>query len=210
MKKLVVTGVMMVALVVPLGCSGGSDDGGLPTLGGDSNSTEAPTSAPTEAPTTPITTGPTSPPAGLPSKTVAVHRRKVTATTAEQKAAADAFLNYLLVRLTAYNKASVDVDALGRVASGKALTEVTSYVTELKSRKHHAIGEIWVDISSIAVKGSTATLKSCMDNTSLDADAAGKPVEDLVPYLSATGTLQKAGGTVWVVSNISFVEQRCK
>jgi hypothetical protein len=209
MKKLAVAGVMIAALMVPLGCSGKSDDGGLPTLG-ESNSTETPAATPTEAATTPITTGPTSPSAGLPSKTIAVHRRKVTATTADQRAAADAFLNYLLVRLTAYNKVSVDVNALGRVASGKALTVVGAQVNQLRSRKQHTIGEVWADIPSIAVKGSTATFRACLDNTTIDVDQAGKAVQNPVPFYTVTGSLQKSGGTIWVVNAVSFVEQRCR
>jgi hypothetical protein len=49
-----------------------------------------------------------------------------------------------------------------------------------------------------------------MDNTTIDVDKAGKPVEAQTPYLSATATLQKAGGKIWVVSNVVFTEQRCR
>jgi hypothetical protein len=211
MKKLATTGVMLVVLLLaPVGCSGDSDSGGLPTLGGQSNPTETPTGTPTEAPTTPVTTGPTSPPAGLPSKVISVHRRKVTVATADQRAAADAYLNYLLVRLTAYNKASVDADALGRVAAGQALTEVTAAVNDLKAKKHHTIGEVWVDIPTVTVKGATASLRSCLDNTTIDVNEAGKPVEEPKPYYIVTATLKKAGGTVWVVNNVSFDEKQCR
>jgi glucose/arabinose dehydrogenase len=209
MNKLAVAGAMIVALVVPAGCSGDSDSGGLPTLGGETNPTETP-STPTEAPTTPITSGPSSPSAGPASKTVAVHRRKVTAATAEQRAIADAYLNYLLVRLRAYNKAAVDQDAIGRVAAGTALTQVTSAVNDLKAKKHHTIGEVWVDIPTITLKGKTASLRSCLDNTTIDVDEAGKPVEPLTPYFVVTATLQKAGGTVWLVDSVRFDDKRCQ
>lgn len=208
MNKLAVAGAMILALVVPVGCSG-DDSGGLPTLGGEANATEAP-STPTEAPTTPITSGPTSPSAGPASKTIAVHRRKVTAATSDQRAVADAYLNYLLVRLTAYNKASVDQNAIGRVAAGTALTEVSSAVNDLKAKKHHTIGEVWVDVPAITLKGSTASLRSCLDNTTIDVNEAGKPVEPPTPYYVVTATLRKAGGTVWLVDSVKFDDKRCR
>lgn len=217
----VVAGIGLVLTALLAGCDGGDDSGGLPTLGSDSSSpsqsTGTPTTtssatptAPASAPSTPVTDGPTSPPVGPPAKTVVVHRRNVAATTAEQKAAADAFLQYLVVRLRAYHFASVDSDALGRVATGKAIAVVKGYVTELQGRKQHTIGEVWVDVSSVAVKGATATVKSCMDNTSIDVDKAGKPVQTLDPYYTATATLQKAGGEIWLVDNVAFVKQRCR
>jgi hypothetical protein len=217
MRRRVSVGVTTLLTAVLLaGCGGGGDDtGGLPTLGPESsgssqNVTTAPEETPTAPPSTPVTTGPTSPSAGPPEKTVAVHRRTVVATKAEQKAAADAFLQYTVVRLLAFNRAAVDLDALARVASGQAFAVVKGQVTELQSKKWHTIGELWVDIPAITVKGTTATLRVCMDNTTIDVDKAGKPVEPPVPYYAATATLKKAGGQIWVVDNVAVVQQRCR
>jgi len=216
MRRRVRVGVTtLLAAVLLAGCGGGDDTGGLPTLGPESSGssqsvTAAPEETPTGPPTTPVTTGPSSPSAGPPAKTVAVHRRTVAATKAEQKAAADAYLQYLVVRLLAYNRAAVDLDSLGRVASGRALAVVKGRVAELQGKKWHTVGELWVDVPTVTVSGTTASLRSCMDNTTIDVDKAGKAVELPTPYLSATATLQKAGGKIWVVSNVVFTEQRCR
>lgn len=204
----------LVAVVSLAGCGGDDDTGGLPPLSESSSTpsqtvTTAPES-PTTPPSTPITGGITSPTAGPASKVVAVHRRNVVATTAEQKAVADAFLQFTVVRLLAMNRAAVDIDALGKVASGRALAQVKSAVVELQGKKLHTIGELWVDIPAVTVKGATATVQSCMDNTTVDVDKAGKPVEMPSPYYIATGTLQKAGGQVWVVENLVVQRQRCR
>jgi hypothetical protein len=175
-----------------------------------SQSVTATPGEPTGPPTTPVTSGPSSPSAGPPTKTVAVHRRNVAATKAEQTAVADAYLQYLVVRLLAYNRAAVDLDALGRVASGRALAVVKGQVAELQAKKWHTVGEVWVDLPAITVNGTTASVRSCMDNTTIDVDKAGKPVQLLVPYYTATATLQKAGGEIWVVDNVVFAEQRCR
>lgn len=207
MKKFAGAGALLAALVLPLGCSGDPKSSGLPSLG-DSSATGGPSTT-TGVPSTPITTGPTSPSAGPPTS-VGVHRRKVVAGTAEQQAVADAYLKYLTVRLTAYNKADVNLDELAKVASGQALTVVRAAVAQLQQKQHHTIGEIWVDVPTITVKGATATLKSCLDNTTIDVNEAGKAVEAPIPYYIVTGTLEKVGGTVWVAKNVAFAEQRCR
>jgi hypothetical protein len=204
----------LLAVVLLAGCGGKEDTGGLPPLvedsSGPSQSVSTAPSVPTAPPSTPITGGVTSPTAGPASKVVAVHRRNVVATTAEQKAVADAYLQYTVVRLLAYNRAAVDLSALGRVASGAALTAVTGRVAELQAKKWHTIGELWVDVPAITVKGTAATVRSCLDNTTVDVDKAGKPVEIPAPYYTATATLQKAGGKIWVVDKISVAKQRCR
>jgi hypothetical protein len=204
----------LLAVVLLAGCGGKEDTGGLPPLVEDSSGpsqsvTRAP-SMPTAPPSTPITGGATSPTAGPASKVVAVHRRNVVATKAEQKAVADAYLQYLVVRLLAYNRAAVDLDALGRVATGRALAVVKGQVAELQAKKWHTVGEVWVDLPAITVSGTTASVRSCMDNTTIDVDKAGKAVQLPVPYYTATATLQKAGGKIWVVDNVVFAEQRCR
>ena len=204
----------LLAVVLLAGCGGKNDTGGLPPLVQDSSGpSQSVTAAPEEStgpPTTPVTTGPTSPSAGPAAKTVAVHRRNVVATTAEQKAVADAFLQYTVVRLLAFNRAAIDLDALARVASGPAFAVVKGQVAELQGKKWRTIGELWVDIPTITVKGTSASLRACMDNTTIDVDKAGKPVEQPVPYYTATATLKKAGGEIWVVDTVAVAQQRCR
>jgi hypothetical protein len=199
-------------LCVSLAACSKDKPSGLPTLtpGGDdpTSSTGATSTAPTVE-ETPITTGPTSPSAGPPS-TTGVHAGKIVTSTPDQKAVADVFLRYLALRLAAYNKVEVNLDALSKVATGQAISGVRAAVQQLSSKKHHTIGELYVDIPGVAVKGSTATMRSCMDNTTIDVDQAGKPVESPVPYFTVDSTFEKAGGTVWVVKTVRFAELRCR
>jgi hypothetical protein len=74
----------------------------------------------------------------------------------------------------------------------------------------HTIGEIWVDVPSITVKGTTATVKSCMDNTSADVSQKGTLVEMPEPYLSAVAKLHQVAGTGWTVNTVDFVKQQCR
>ena len=195
-------------LFVSLAACGKDKPSGLPTLtpgGGDSSGTPTET---TGTPTGAATTGPSA--TTLPD-TVSVHRRKIVTRNPAEAAVADAFVDYITVRLTAYNKVQVDLNALARTSTGKALNEVRSDVSGLKSHKLHTIGEVWIDISPVVVSGQTATVTSCMDNTTVDVDAKGKPTDVPKPFYNITSTLQQAGGKVWVVSAITFGGQKpCK
>lgn len=215
-RRIAAGAAALLAVVLPAGC-GVDDAGSAPTpagattasaTAGSPQTSSTPTTL-TAAPSTPITDGPTSPPAGPPSKVVAVHRRTVAADTAEQKAVADAYLNYVTVRLIAFNKAAVDTAALGRVASGTALSTVTGRVAKFRAERIHTIGEVWVDLPTITVKGTTASLRSCMDNTTIDVNHKGTAVELPVPYYVATATLNQSADKTWRVATSSIKNLRC-
>ncbi|NIK62279.1 hypothetical protein [Kribbella shirazensis] len=225
MRQSVAVGLSALGMVLlTAACGGESGAGPAPVATPTPTPTLAPTrtpatSVPAAATSTParapassvpwVTNGPTSPPAGPPSKVVRVHSRKVVAASAEQRAAADTFLMYTVLRLKAYNQAKVDLAALQKVASGQPVTAVSGQVALLQQRKHHTIGEVWVDIPAIAVTGSTATLRSCLDNTTIDVDRSGKWAEVPTPYLTATATLAKSAGA-WRLTKVTFTDARCR
>ncbi|WP_405055899.1 hypothetical protein OG474_24525 [Kribbella sp. NBC_01505] len=203
-------------LVVSLAACAKEKPSGLPTLtpgGGDSTSDSSSGTVPVStAPTvadTPITTGPVSPSVGPPSST-GVHAGKIVTSTPDQKAVADVFLRYLALRLAAYNKVEVDLSAISKVATGQAISGVKAAVEQLRSNKQHTIGELYVNIPGVQVKGTTATMRSCMDNTTIDVDVKGKAAENPVPYFSVDSTFEKAGGTIWVVKTVRFTQVQCK
>jgi hypothetical protein len=205
-RRLPAAAVALMLLVSLAACSKDKPSG-LPTLtpGGDSSETPTATSS---TPTGGATTDPS--PSRLPD-TIAVHQRKIVTRTPVEKAVADAFVQYITVRLTAYNKVQVDLSALARTATGKALNDVRSDVSGLKNRKQHTVGEVWIDIAPVVVTGQTAKVTSCMDNTTVDVDAKGKPTDVPKPFYNITSTLQLAGGKTWVVSAITFAGQKpCK
>jgi hypothetical protein len=190
---------VLVLLLTAAGCGGGDDEGGLPTLGPGSDRPSSSASTPAETSATPTSGSPSGPP-----DTIAVHRRKVVASSASDKAAAEAFIRYITVRLTAYHKVSVDLDALGKTATGAALNAVRSDVAGLRSRGEHTVGEVWIDISKVTARGSAATLTSCMVNTTVDVNAKGKPLGAPTPFYNITSTLELAGGKIWLVKTIKF------
>ncbi|MFG1627268.1 hypothetical protein [Kribbella sp. NPDC049227] len=200
-RGMAVVGVVL-GLLMSAGCGPGDDEGGgLPTLGPESSG------QPSSAATTPgeMTASPTAgSSSGGPPNTIAVHRRKVVAASTSDKAAADAFISYITVRLTAYNKVQVDLDALAKTSTGAALNAVRSDVAGLRSRGQHTVGEVWVDIPKVTARGSAATLTSCMVNTTVDVDAKGKPLSAPKPFYNITSTLELGGGKVWLVKTIKF------
>ncbi len=211
-RRLMACAVSAVLLVTVASCGGKDDDGGgLPTL--DPNASQSPgATTPGPAGTTP--SGSATTPGGSAStlpETIAVHSRKIVTKTPVEKAVADAFVQYITVRLTAYNKVKVDLNALAKTSVGKAMSEVRTDVSKLKNRGHHTVGEVWIDISPVVISGQTATVTSCMANTTVDVDAKGKPTGVPQPFYNITSTLQQAGGKVWVVSAITFGGQKpCK
>jgi len=125
-------------------------------------------------------------------------RGKVDAGTPEEQAIADTWFAYWDARTSSFLKAEVD-PRLGTVAAGKAVADVVQYVTYLKRKKLHTVGDTKFSVSDIVVKGSTATLTSCGVNKSIDRRADGSPAEQPVPFYNFAGALKKAGGEWRVV-----------
>jgi hypothetical protein len=125
-------------------------------------------------------------------------RGKVDADTPEQQAIADAWFAYWDARASSFLKAKVD-PRLGTVAAGKAVADVVQYVTYLKGKKLHTVGDTKFSVSDILVKGSTATLTSCGVNKSIDRRADGSPAEQPVAFYNFAGVLKQAGGEWRVV-----------
>jgi hypothetical protein len=125
-------------------------------------------------------------------------RGKVDAGTPEEQAIADAWFAYWDARANSFLKAKVD-PRLGTVAAGKAVADVVQYVTYLKGKKLHTVGDTKFSVSDVVVKGSTATLTSCGVNKSIDRRADGSPAEQPVPFYNFAGVLKNAGGEWRVV-----------
>jgi len=125
-------------------------------------------------------------------------RGKVDAGTPEEQAIADAWFAYWDARVSSFLKAKVD-PKLGTVAAGQAVAEVVRYVTYLKNKNLHTVGDTKFSVSDIVVKGPVATLKSCGVNKSIDRRADGSPAEQPVPYYNFVGVLKQAGGEWRVV-----------
>lgn len=192
--------VAAAALLLALaGCTGGSDPPGAPAT---TQAAPVPSSASEPSP---------SEPTGPPSRGTVVTDDSVDATTGEvsvsepaELAVVDAFVRYTQVRLEMLNRAEVDPAALDEVATGEAITQVTSYAERLARRGEHVVGTITVNVSGVEIAGTSATVDTCMLNTSVDVDSSGQVVESDAPaaYLGRASVLQVTSDT-WVVSDVS-------
>lgn len=198
--------VVAAALLVALaGCADATDTPAAP----ESTPVEpAPTSAPEPSPS-----GPPTPPAFgsvVSDDGVQASAGEVTVTDPTHLAIVEAFVRYTQVRLEMLNRAEVDRAELDQVATGEAVTQVTSYADRLARRGEHVVGNVVVNVSGVEVEGTTATVDTCMQNSSVDVDAAGRVVEKKAPaaYLGRVDALQVSSDT-WVVADVAvdFVEE---
>lgn len=129
---------------------------------------------------------------------------EVAVTDPTAMAVVDAFVRYTQVRLDAFNRAEVDQAALEEVATGEAMTQVTSYVDRLARRGEHVVGSVVVNVSGVDVEGTRATLDTCMQNSSVDVDHSGRVVEKGAPaaYLGRVDAVQVTSDT-WVVADVT-------
>jgi hypothetical protein len=192
----------------------------LLALTGCTDATETP-AAPESTPADPAPTSaaepspsePPSPPAFgtvVTADDVAASQGVVTVSDPSQLAIVDAFVRYTQVRLEMLNRAEVDQAALDEVATGEAVTQVTSYADRLARRGEHVVGSIVVNVSGVEVEGTTATIDTCMQNSSVDVDEAGQVVEKKAPaaYLGRVDALQVSSDT-WVIADVTvdFAEE---
>ena len=194
LRRAVSVAVAMAVLTVLGGCSK-DEPSSLPTF------TPGADTAPTEAASTPTTAGSSSQPvSGKPdTKGNEVFLGRITAPGADAKAAADAWIGYWKMRAAAYHVAKVDAAEISKFAVGKAVDDMVAYIGYLSQNKLHVEGDLRIGVESVALKGSTATVKSCFNDLSANTDASGKPVEKPARFLQWSGTLTQVEGE-WRVS----------
>ena len=184
---------------------------------GDTETPAAPESTPAQpAPTSAAEPSPSEPPSPPAFGTVVAEddvnasEGEVTVSDPSQLAVVDAFVRYTQVRLEMLNRAEVDQAALDEVATGEAVTQVTSYADRLARRGEHVVGSIVVNVNGVEVEGTTATIDTCMQNSSVDVDGSGQVVEKKAPaaYLGRVDALQVSSDT-WVIADITvdFAEE---
>jgi hypothetical protein len=188
-----------VLLFAVSGCAGGSDTPAEPAT-----SPAEPTQSTTEAPTE--SEAPSPPPRGsyVEDDSAEASAGEVAVTDPAEAAVVDAFVRYTQVRLEAFNRAEVDPAALAEVATGDAMTQVTSYVDRLARRGEHVVGSVVVNVDAVDVEGTRATLDTCMQNSSVDVDESGRVVEKGAPaaYLGRVDAVQVTSDT-WVVADVT-------
>jgi hypothetical protein len=192
--------LLLASLVLVVGVSGCTSDRAArpsPAPGTPSASAGSSSAAPSE---------PTGPPAygAVVADRAEVHPGTISVTGA-RRSVADALVSYLRVRFTAYHRAAVDQGALTAVARGSAVDQVRSYVRALHQKQQHTVGEVWVDVGTVRIRGGRATLTSCLRNASADADEHDRVVERDVPsaYDVRATAVHGAHGP-WLIDTIRF------
>jgi hypothetical protein len=193
---------VVAAAVLLLALAGCADAAETPAAPESSPVEPAPTPAPEPSPS-----GPPSPPAFgtvVTDDNVAATAGEVAVSDPTQLAVVDAFVRYTQVRLEMLNRAEVDRAELDQVATGEAVTQVTSYADRLARRGEHVVGSLVVNVSGVEVEGTTATMDTCMQNSSVDVDASGRVVEKNAPaaYLGRVDALQVTTDT-WVIADVA-------
>ncbi len=194
LRRAVSVAVAMTVLTVIAGCTK-EEPSSLPTF------TPGNETAPSEATSTPTPSASSSQPAtGKPdSKGNDVYLGRINAPGADAKAAADTWIAYWRTRSAGYHTAEVDAAAISKVAVGKAVDDMVGYIGYLSKSKLHVEGDLRIGVESVALKGTTATVKSCFNDLSANTNASGKPVEKPAMFLQWRGTLTKTQGE-WRVS----------
>ena len=149
---------------------------------------------------------PTGPPAygAVVADRAEVHPGTISVSGAREPVA-EALVRYLQVRFTAYHRAEVEQGALSAVARGSAVDQVRSYVRALQLHKHHTVGDVWVDVGAVGIRGAEATITSCVRNASADADEHGRVVErDLPSAYDVRATAVRGTDSTWLISRIRF------
>jgi hypothetical protein len=95
-----------------------------------------------------------------------------------------AYLRFWVERARAVRLAEVDDAALAKVATGDAAERVRSSVRELAAEKHRAGGGATVNVRSLKLSPSKATLVDCFQDFSVRVDAKDRPLE--APDLGVT------------------------
>lgn len=190
----------VAALLLAVAGCGGADTPAEPAT-----SPVAPTPTGTET-TEAASEAPSPPPRGsfVEDDSVDASAGEVAVTDPTAMAVVDAFVRYTQVRLEAFNRAEVDPAALAEVATGDAMTQVTSYVDRLARRGEHVVGSVVVNVDAVDVEGTRATLDTCMQNSSVDVDESGRVVEKGAPaaYLGRVDAVQATSDT-WVVADVT-------
>lgn len=141
------------------------------------------------------------------SKGHEVFAGRITASAADQKAAADVWVGFWRMRLNSLYAAKLDPAAATQFAQGKALDDMVGYIGQLSKKKLHVEGDMMIGVSSVAVSGGTATVESCVNDWTIDVDAKGVPKSTPSRFFQARGTLTKVAGG-WRVSRAALISRQ--
>jgi hypothetical protein len=119
--------------------------------------------------------------------------------SARQRAVVEAMTKYLALRVELSNTWQVDERALAAVASGEAVSTARARAELQRARKWHSVGRFVVNVSSVKINGSDASVTGCHFDATSEVDQNGGPVISPPGGVLITMKLHKSGETWRVV-----------
>ena len=126
------------------------------------------------------------------------------AVTAEEKAAAETWFDYMEELVHVIGLPDPLVNDLTRLANGPALEGPRAYALKLLDQNRRNVGGMVATLQEIEVDGRTAQISGCLLSSMYEVDAAGRPQEELHPWFRASQTLRRHGET-WIVIDHDLV-----
>jgi hypothetical protein len=169
------------------------------------------------SPATPSSSGPTATPAAPTTSASAgktqsftIRRGSLPAGLAgDTAAAAEAWLSYWEYLAVADSIPAMDPATVGSVMTGAAANKATTYVAKLQRTKTHVVGFVGVDMTSVSLHGSTATVCGRFHTNAFEFNSLGKPVESTLPIVQFyQGTAAKSGPK-WRISDYVNLAKPC-
>ncbi|MEO9151288.1 MAG: hypothetical protein ABI243_02715 [Lapillicoccus sp.] len=200
--------VAMPLLVIALAACSSSDQTKLPTFTGTSSSTSA-TSTGVGSTTTATGSGTTSEATASHPTVVTIRRlplpASVPATTRPVTEAWYAYWDYIGTAISDPRAAGL-VENVGSVATGAAAADAVAQITGLRSKNQHTVGETRIGVTKATLSAAAGSLCSIFDDLSYDVDAAGSPVQALIPRAFTFQAALKLDGPTWRVATITRVD----
>jgi hypothetical protein len=130
-----------------------------------------------------------------------VERGKIIAGSDRQLAAVEAMTKYLSLWVQLSNTWQVDESALQAVASGQAVTNAQQRAEEQRGQNRRSIGRFIINVSSVKVSGSSATVTGCDFDATSEVDQDGNVLIGPPGGVLITMELRRTGDTWRVIKS---------
>jgi hypothetical protein len=187
------TGAAAIALITLVGCSGSNttnNSGPTSATSQTSSATPSPTSTPTPSATVTYKPGD---PRGMGAW---VELGLLAARTPEERVVIDAYVKGQQVRAEAFNTRVVDEAAFTSAMEGTALSGARVNVKWRIDKNLWTIGRVVLNVLSVQVSGTTATMRVCNFDASSEVDKTGQNVIQPPGSVGAVLTFVQRDG-VW-------------
>lgn len=163
----------VAAAVALAGCSGGGDNGGLPTytpgMGGSTSSSATPSHP---VPPTPLGYTPADPDK-IGHWTVFT---SFSPRNADERAVYEAWVRFWRAEAEALNRQTIDFKVLDSVATGNWRSGLLRLIGDRVVKSQRTVGATTFQVRSIQVAPGVATVEYCVDDSSYEVDTRGSMV----------------------------------